>query len=118
MPSRAYRKLVSEMSQTQASIVMQFRTSHIPLTKYLHHINKASSLECPTCKEDEESVHHYLFDCVTWHHERWFMGQALGRQAKSADCILNIQKGVKQLLAFVGRTVRFKNLYSEVLQLE
>jgi len=118
MPSRGYRKMISKMSWAQASIIMQFRTSHVLLHKYLHRVNKASSPICPTYKEEEESVHHYLFNCTTWHHERWFMGQELGSQAKSADCVLNTRKGAKALLAFVGRTERFKAIYGEVPQLD
>ena len=36
MPSQGYRKLVTELSWMQTSILTQFRMGHIPLQKYLH----------------------------------------------------------------------------------
>ena len=109
MPSNGFRKLASKFSRAQASTLIQFRSGHIPLAKHLFRISKALSPVCPSCQSDEETVHHFLFDCPTWQHERWSMGRALGPKAKSADHILNNQKGVEVLLKFVGSTGRLKH---------
>jgi len=114
MPSNGFRKLVSELSRAQTSILIQFRTGHVPLSKHLFRINKASSPACPSCQQDEESVHHFLFDGPTWRHDRWLMGQALGSKAKSADYIFGSQKGVAELLKFVGRMGRLKRIAGDV----
>jgi hypothetical protein len=108
MPSSGFRKLASKLGRAQASTLIQLRSGHVPLAKHLFRISKASSPICPSCQSDEESVHHFLFDCPSWRHERWAMGRALGSKAKSADHVLNSRKGVEALLKFVGSTGRLK----------
>ena len=95
---------------------MQLQTGHVPLRKHLSRINKIDTVTCLHCQQDEESIHHYLFDCAAWRHERWHMGQSLGRKAKLADCALNTQKGVQEVVRFVGRTARFKSTFGEIPQ--
>ena len=104
------------LSGSQASIIMQLRTGHVPLSKHLSCICKADTAICPHCQQDEESVHHYLFDYAAWRHERWHMGQSLGRKAKSMDCALNTRKGIKEVVRFMGRTARFKSVFGEIPQ--
>ena len=98
------------MSRAQTSIFIQLRSGHNALSSYLHRITKVDSPKCPSCKQADESIHHYLFDCPTWRHERWHMGQALRRDAESETCAINDIKGVKAVLKFVGRTDCFKNI--------
>ena len=62
-------------------------------------------------------IHHFLFDCRSWQHERWHMGKKLGRLAKSTECVLNTSEGVKELMAFVGRMARLKGTYGDVLHI-
>jgi ribonuclease HI len=109
MPSDGFRRLTRELNRAQTSIIIQLRTGHIALNKHLHRITKADSPTCPTCGQDDETVHHYLFDCPTWKHERWSMGRTMGRDSKSARRILNSQRGIKATLKFVGQTKRFQN---------
>ena len=116
MPSNGFRKLMAGLSRSQASIIMQLRTGHVLLRKHLSQICKVDTVTCLHCQQDEESVHHYLFECAAWRHERWHMGWSLGRKAKSADCTLNTQKGVKEVIRFVGRTARFKSVFGEIPQ--
>ena len=89
MPSYGFCKLVSKLSRAQASTLIQLRSRHVPLAKHLFRISKAPSPVCPSCQSDEETVHHFLFDCPTWRHERWSMGWVLGPKAKLADHVLN-----------------------------
>ena len=46
LPSKASCKLTKGINHNQTSILTQFRSGHVPLNKYLHRINKASSLGC------------------------------------------------------------------------
>ena len=78
-------------------------TRHVPLNAYLHRINKIDIPLCPSCGLDSESVHHYLFDCLVWRAEHWRMGKAL-HEAKSLWQVLSSEKGVGELLGFLGRT--------------
>ena len=108
MPSNGFCKLASKLSRAQASTLIQLRSGYVPLAKHLFRISKVPSLVCPSCQSDEETVHHFLFNCPTWQHKHWSMGQALGPKAKSVDHVLNNQKGVEALLKFVGSTGRLK----------
>jgi hypothetical protein len=114
MPSNKYTRITQGLRRSQASIVMQFRSGHIVLNKYLHRITKGDTPQCPSCRSEEESVHHYLFECLTWRHKRWNMGKKLGKTAKSLSYILSSKKGVEELLKFVGRTEQFKNTFGDV----
>ena len=87
---------------------------HIPLQKYLHQIGKTNSSVCPACKQGEESIHHFLFNCRSWQHKRWHIGKKLGRLAKSTECMLNTPEGVKELMAFVRKMARLKGTYGDV----
>ena len=103
------------LSRGQASIIMQLQASHVLLGKHLFCINKADTTTCPSCQQDKASVHHYLFNCLTWRHERWHMGWSLGRKAKLVDCVLNTPKGIKEVIRFVGRMGRFMSTFGEIL---
>jgi len=63
---------------------------------------------CPSCKQGDKLVHHYLLDCPTWRHKRWHLGQEMGQDAKSEAHILSTSRGVKVVLKYVGWTERFK----------
>ena len=104
------------LSRNQASIIMKLQTGHVLLRKHLSCISKANMAICLHCQQDEESIHHYLFEYAVWRHEHWNMGQSLGRKAKSADCALNTQKGVKEEVRFMGHTARFKSVFGEIPQ--
>jgi ribonuclease HI len=114
MPSNKYRELTRGLRQAQASIIIQFRMGHIALNQYLHRITKSETPWCPSCQHDEETIHHYLFDCPTWRHERWHMSKKLGRKSKSLSHILTSESSIAELLKYVGRTEKFKNTFGEV----
>ena len=83
--------------------------------KHIFQIDKAEDSTCLHCGQDDESVHHFLFDCATWRHERWPMSNILGRAAKEANSVMNTLKGVAELMKFVGCTGRFKGTLGELL---
>jgi ribonuclease HI len=114
LPSKGYKRLTAGLSRKQSSILIQLRTGHIPLNHYLHRISKTASSTCPSCQQDEETVQHYLFECTTWKHERWHMSRNMGRAAKSISNVLNTQKGVKEVMQYIGRTGRLRSIYGEV----
>ena len=82
LPSNKFRKLMVECSRAQASLIIQFRMGHVPLNTYLHRISKTDQPLCSFCERGNETVHHYLFDCTAWAHERWLLGQGMGRASK------------------------------------
>src|SRR5882724_5058543 len=95
LPLCGFHKLMEGLSRAQTSILIQSRSGHIALIGYLHRITESDSPTCLSCKQDVKSVHHYLFDCPTWKHKRWHLGQVLGQDSKSETCVLNSAKGIK-----------------------
>ena len=45
------------------------------------------------------------------------MERALGREAKSAACIMSMEKGIAELLKYMGHTGRLKATFGDVLLL-
>jgi hypothetical protein len=114
MPSNKYAHLTEDLWCTQASLLIQFRMGHLALNNYLHRITKSNTQRCPSCWHEEETTHHYLFDCPTWKPERWNMGKKLGHNMKIILYILNSQKGITEMLKYVGRMERLKDTFGEV----
>ncbi|KAF8592098.1 hypothetical protein K439DRAFT_1325598 [Ramaria rubella] len=51
------------LSRSQASLLIQLCTGHVTLNKHLATIGAIESPTCPSCKWQDESVHHYLLQC-------------------------------------------------------
>ena len=114
LPSKQFWKLASKLNRRQTSILVQLRKGDALLRKHLFRIDKAEDPTCSYCGQGNESVHHFLFDCATWRHERWHMGNRLCRAAKEADSVVNTSKGVKELMKYIGCTGRFKGTFGEL----
>jgi len=67
------------------------------------------SPQCPICNDAEETIHHFLFDCLAWIHKRWNMAKKLGKNAKLLAHILGSREGMEQLSKFIGGTGRLKD---------
>ncbi|KAG2072429.1 hypothetical protein BDR04DRAFT_1013692, partial [Suillus decipiens] len=46
--------------------LVQLRTGHIALNKYLKCIRKSPTARCPKCEVHDESVHHFLLVCPAY----------------------------------------------------
>ena len=91
LPLNKFQKLMVECSRAQVSLIIQLRMGHVPLNAYLHRISKTDQPLCSFCKRGDETVHHYLFDCTTWAHERWLLGQGMGRASKLLRSLLSTE---------------------------
>lgn len=114
MPSNKYIKLVATLPKNQASIYTQLRTRHTPLNLHLHRIGKSDTPYCPSCPETNETIHHYLFDCPQYAHERHILTNALRRNASSISFILSSIKATKPLMRYINSTGRFKQTLGEI----
>ena len=112
LPSHSF--LTSHMSRAQASILMQLRTGHIPLNYFLHKISKVKSPVCPACQLNDETVHHYLFECPGFAYERHSLARATGRNSKLIQHLLGNWRTYKSVLTYVHVTERFKNTYGNL----
>jgi ribonuclease HI len=77
-PSHGFRKLIAQLPRKHASILIQLRTGHAPLNRYLHKIGKITSALCPACGKREETVHHFLFICYAHDHQCHILRQTIG----------------------------------------
>ena len=114
MPSKQFWKLAGKLNHRQMSMLVQLRTGHVPLQKHLFRIAKVDNPTCPHCRQGEESVHHFLFECAAWQRERWHMSNKLGRAAKEANSVMNTPKGIAELMKYVSHTGRFKDVFGEL----
>ena len=83
LPDASFLRLTKEISKTQASTIVQLRSEHTLLRKYLFRIGKLDSPVCALCHHGAESVHHFLFEYPMHQHARFDLSHALGRQSKS-----------------------------------
>ena len=65
LPDASFLQLTKEISKSQASVLFQLRSKHIPLRKYLFRISKTDSPVCALCQHGDETVHHF---CSTAPH--------------------------------------------------
>ena len=107
LPDTSFLQLTKEISKSQASVLFQLRSEHIPLRKYLFRISKTDSPVCALCWRGDETVHHFLFDCPAHHHTRFDLGHALGCHSKSLCNLLGNKKALKPLIHFVNDTGHF-----------
>ena len=88
---------------------------------------RVDSPQCPVCNDMEETIHHFLFNCLAWIHERWCMAKKLGKNAKSLAHIVGGMDGMEQLSKFIvgmgssrtgekGPTISFKGYGVRVQQ--
>lgn len=118
-PFDKFRKRQDKLTRAQASMLMQIRTGHIGLNKYLFTIKKARSPKCQLCfecsgREIPETVKHFLFECQGYDNERHVMRMKLGRKSKDLKYILSDEGATELLLKYISRTKRLRLTPGEV----
>ncbi|SJL09301.1 uncharacterized protein ARMOST_12678 [Armillaria ostoyae] len=110
-PSAKVQRLYSSLGRTEASLLTQLRTAHIPLNNYLHKSKATRSRMCEYCNVPE-TVSHFLLTCRRYSNER----QALRRRTK----ITNLQlchlisansKHIHATISFINKTGRLPNYF-------
>ncbi|KAG1765895.1 hypothetical protein EDD22DRAFT_774520, partial [Suillus occidentalis] len=81
--------------------LIQLCTGHILLNKHLHRISKSPSPLCPSCKKQEESVHHFLLSCPTYARHHTIIKAKIRTRAHSLKDLLNGEKNIKEVLKFI-----------------
>jgi hypothetical protein len=108
MPSAAFARITKDMPRRHASLLIQLRTGHVALNKYMHRIGKTSSPICNQCQSAQETVHHYLFRCPAFKEQRKIMKERLKRGANSIRMLLGGHKAMKHLFRYILDTKRFE----------
>ena len=106
-PSTSYVKAISTLPRKSTSMIMQLRTGHIPLAKYLHCIRKILSLTCPACQQSDETVCHFILHCPAYERARQSLRYNIGRGTIDINRLLTKLKPMKALVKYVAETRRF-----------
>lgn len=107
-PSPRIKKITDTLPRTQASLLTQLITEHVPLYRYLHRFKKAESPTCPACHQAEESVHHFLLMCPAHDTPRREMRRELKGKAGKLSSLLTDSRCTRALFKFITATQRFR----------
>jgi len=102
------------MMRSQASILVQLRTGHVPLQAYLHRFKLVDTPICPSCGTEPESIMHYMLYCATYTTQRRRLRRSLGRDKSLGLEILGEEKTMKPLMVYINDTKRFEASHGEL----
>jgi hypothetical protein len=114
MPSAVFSRITKDMPRRHASLLIQLRTGHVALNRYMYKIGKVDSPTCPQCRTAQESVHHYLFRCPAFSEQRKKMEKKLKRGARSIKTLLGGHKATKHLFRYIHDTRRFEKTHGDL----
>ena len=113
--SKKWLKLVANLSRAQASLLFQLRSGHIGLNKHLHQIKQTASPACNNCNNGtEESIQHYLFECVKYSQERHLLQRSLQHHTSNLAYLLSSPDAMLPLLKFIHTLRLLKQTFGEV----
>ena len=58
------RDPINSLKRKEQVVIFRLRTNHIQLNSHLSRITKDHESSCPLCDYREETVNHFLFDCL------------------------------------------------------
>ncbi len=114
LPSRKYAERISRLPRRHANLLLQLRTGHVPLQTYFERIGKALTSTCPTCREEPESVRHYLLSCPTYVLHRAVHFRPLGYSGRKLSTLLNTEDALRPLFAYINATGRFRQVFGSL----
>lgn len=77
LPQRHTMRLYNGLSTQESAILIQFRTDHNRLRKYLYRQKLADSDQCE-CGQNEDLTRHLLLECPIWEAERRLIRPKIG----------------------------------------
>ena len=90
------------------STLVQLRTGHCMLNKYLYRIGKKDSPEC-TCEHGIESVEHYLLECPKYQGQRAELREAVKPGDMTVAKLLGNCKTFKHTMEYIRATGRMED---------
>ncbi|TFK17961.1 hypothetical protein FA15DRAFT_561129, partial [Coprinopsis marcescibilis] len=91
---------------------------HIALQSYLFRIGKVGSARCEGCREEAETVTHYLFRCRAHDEARRRLRRELGRRGDELRMLLTKPSMWPAVFRFVNETGRFAGGMGEFAEVE
>jgi ribonuclease HI len=110
LPSRKFLDMTDNLSRRQTSMLLQMRTGHVPLYKYLHRIGKVQSPTCRACnRTQDETVFHVVVECPRYEAARDRLCRAVGTTNMLIQNLLTDAELTKDFLCFLQATGRFRH---------
>jgi hypothetical protein len=121
LPGKHTLRLYGALTSDRAATLIQARTGHCRLNRYLARIGLVESALCE-CERDEETIRHVILSCARWAEERRELRTVakqragdgpflLGGWGKKQDCKGQLVDGPKEKwrpdLEVVKATIRF-----------
>ena len=99
-------KLYNEIpNRESASTLVQLRTGHCRLNKYLYRMGKKDSAMYE-CEQGEETVEHYLLECPKYREQRRELRKEVGIEKMNVAGLLGGHKIYQHTRKYVGETGR------------
>jgi len=111
-PTPKALQLYKNRTKPFCSILIQLRTGKIGLNDFLHRARVPNIEALCECKEEEETVGHFLFKCPRWKEQRALLN-GLKTVKEALEGRENSEKAVKYLLA-TGRLEQFSRVDCEL----
>ena len=100
-------QLYNPLTRKQGATLIQLRTEHCRLNKYLHKFSIVDDRHC-ACGHGIESVKHFLLSCGTYAKERKELREKIGWRNMRLHTLLGNPKVVRHTLEYVEKTGRFE----------
>lgn len=94
--------------------MIQLRLGHVALNKYLSRIHAVDSPLCDHCGDADETVNHFIFECLGFYEERKRARRSLGGEAYNLENVFSTRAGIIALLEYVDETGRLKHIFGDV----
>ena len=110
-PLMKFLKAISspKLLRTAASVIAQIRLTYFLLNRYLKRIGKVDNARCPACREDKETIAHFLLSCQNYAYERWPLVKHTTKKNKllMLQMLLGDPQLMLSLAAYIHDTSRF-----------
>ena len=99
-------KLYQNIPRQEVAWIVQLRTAHCRLNKYLHQFGHTETATCE-CGDSNETVTHYLRSCTRFEKEREKLRKEVGIGGMKVEMLLGYPKLIKPTLKYIRATKRF-----------
>jgi hypothetical protein len=120
-PSERFRKSIEKLEtplrRRESTTLVQLRTGHFPLNRYLHTIGASPSPNCEHCGvERPETVFHYLMLCPKHNKARRDLRRHAPKATGDIAKLLTPGPHTKHLVTYIRDTKRFRSNRKNVVE--
>ncbi|CUA75215.1 putative RNA-directed DNA polymerase from transposon BS [Rhizoctonia solani] len=98
------------LTRSRATLLFRLTTGHIQLRQHLFRLKLVDSPKCEHCRDESETVTHYLFRCPQYAKQRWEHLASRGTAFLRPAFLLHASCALEPLFDYVKDTGRFAEL--------